>query len=695
MTGIKKSTSLVVAKKRRYRTGKSSKRRLIKEIRKTGLIVISAVTVLAISIFLIVKLFDFSVGGDREAATAYLNKAQQYIIEQNPRAAKVELKNAIQADQKWPEARLALASVYLDFFDAVGAKAELLHVRKMDIDSGKVDYLLGKAHWLLGEFDDAEKALTNPKIEPKDYSDAQRILGRVLIEIGDVDGSRAAFNRALGKTPDNSTLWTDIARFRYILGDQKGAIEAVEHAVELDAENIRALEFRGRMVRSQFGLLAALPWFERALEIKPDDISVMAEYAATLGDAGRATDMLAVTRDILKLDSRNGNAYFMQATIAARARDYQLARRLLLRAGDRQNNLPAGLLLSGIVEYELGNYNRAIGSFRTLLDAQPHNKTALKLLSSGLYRSGEYDAAHKIIMRYIKKYGHDSYSNAVAARALEAVDKRGEAAKFIDKAVFLQNENIELVREENDFNELEKKAREKPNRADLVIPYIRALLERGENIIALTLSKRLLEKNLGVADAHILVGDIQIRNNQSKAAIKHYNDARQISFEQPLMTRLVDAYRRVKNYDAANETLLSYLSNNPRNLAAQKLIADNYMAQGDAVQSVFWLEAIKDRIGHNDTLILTKLSRSYSALNRHDDAVKIAKIAYDINPFNADTTRVYGYVLTQQGVNAKAAVELLEKAQKLLPDDKLVAEELNAAIELQEKLLQEAENAEA
>lgn len=670
---------------RRYRTGQTAKKRIIQEIKQTGLLTIGIIFGLAILIFIIYLLLQLTGANNREQAIEYFEVAQEYKEQQNLRAAKVEFKNAVKSDQSWPEARIALADVSLLLFDAVTAKNELLAAKQLEIDDGKIDHLLGKAHWLLGEYDAAKTALNNPKIDPQNRSEAQRILGRVLMESGDIDGARSAFDRALEKAPEDSMIWTDIARFRYVLGDQKAAIEAAEYAVELDANNIRALEFRGRMVRSQFGLLAALPWFERALEINPDDISLLSEYAATLGDAGRSVDMLKITRDILDIDPQNGGAYYMQAVIAARAREYGLARRLLILAGELQNNKPAGLLLSAIVEFELENYNQSIILFRKLLQIQPNNARALKLLSSAQYRAGQFETAYETASQFINKHGEDDYINIIAARSLEASDNRSEAAKYLDRLIYRQNEAITLVREEEPFEILQSRAIDNPGRADLIIPYIRALLDRGNNSGALTLAKRLLEENKGVADAHILVGDILLRNGNINDAVINYENARQINFDQSLMLKLVNIYQKAQNFEAAQNILQIYLGNNPNDIMAQKLIADIYMAIGDANQAIFWLESVAQRIGYNDTFVLTKLARSYNAIERYDDAVPLARLAYNINPMSADTTRVYGFILMEQGERAKAAVELLEKAQKLLPDDDGVKEELERARALLKK----------
>jgi len=39
------------------------------------------------------------------------------------------------------------------------------------------------------------------------------------------------------------------------------------------------LELRGLLIREQFGLYAALPWFEAGLQAAPNDIGLLGEYA--------------------------------------------------------------------------------------------------------------------------------------------------------------------------------------------------------------------------------------------------------------------------------------------------------------------------------------------------------------------------------------------------------------------------------
>src|SRR3546814_16907961 len=96
---------------------------------------------------------------------------------------------------------------------------------------------------------------------------------------------------------------------------------------------------------------SALPWFRKALAIDRNNVPALGEYAATLGEIGRTRQMLALTRKMIALDPGNPRAFFRQAAMAARARNYDLARKLLQRTGGSMDGVPAVMLLTGVLHY--------------------------------------------------------------------------------------------------------------------------------------------------------------------------------------------------------------------------------------------------------------------------------------------------------------------------------------------------------
>src|SRR5690606_30187586 len=115
-----------------------------------------------------------------------------------------------------------------------------------------------------------------------------------------------------------------------------------ERALVLGPKSPRALHFMGQLVRDSRGLRAGLGWFARGVVENPEDLLLLKDYAATLGELGRTKDMLRITRAMIALDPDNADAFFLQAVMAARAGKLNLARRLMWRTGDAYDEVPAG-----------------------------------------------------------------------------------------------------------------------------------------------------------------------------------------------------------------------------------------------------------------------------------------------------------------------------------------------------------------
>jgi cellulose synthase operon protein C len=226
--------------------------------------------------------------------------------------------------------------------------------------------------------------------------------------------------------------WAATARAKLEQGDPAGARATVEQALAANPRNPDLLVLAGNIVRDGYGLLPALPWYDRALTIKPNHEDALFEKAATLGDAGRARDMLAVSRELLTASPNNPKGFYLQAVLAARAGKWELARGLIYRVGTRLNHVPGMLLLRGSVTLQVGAYDEAVSSLRPLVDQQPDNAKARRLLGLGLWRIGDLRGAIDVL-RPLAAAG-DSYALTITGRAWEAMGNRAAAAEDLDGA---------------------------------------------------------------------------------------------------------------------------------------------------------------------------------------------------------------------------------------------------------------------
>ena len=614
-----------------------------------------------------------------QSGKGYKAEAQVYLEQGDLRAARVALMNATKADPQDVQALLLQARVSLDLFDPSAALISLNRARALGASKATTAHLWAHAHWLEGDLDAAEAALQNIEIPDSNQAYALRIAARIAMDRGDLAKAQAYFDTALKLAPKDSQLWTDLARLRFVQADQRAAIEAVDYAFKLDPKNVRALEFRGRLMRSQFGVVASLPWFERGLQLNPVDVPLLEEYGLSLGDAGRYRDMLVVARKIISLDSNNAKAYYMQAVLAARAGEYELASRILPKAGSNFAQMPAAMLLSAICAYELGNYNKAVDHLQQLLGQQPRNRRVRMLLAQALYRAGDPFGALETIREIAARPDADSYSLMLTARAFEASDQPLRATAPLDDAALATVRPALPLPEPISLESAAREAQRDPNNARVVLPYIRLLAAQGDNDAAWTESVRLQNANPGVADAHVIVGDIEMARGNTQSALAAYQQARQISFTEPVMLRVVDALGKLDRQKEASETLAAFLQFNPTNLTALRLAGYRHLDVGNWTEAIWLLERVRARLGNNDAILLANLARAYGGANKTAKALGYARTAYKIAPANAMVTQIYGQLELKSGKRPKAAVELLQKASAMMPDNQEVAAQLKRA----------------
>jgi cellulose synthase operon protein C len=591
-------------------------------------------------------------------------RSQTLLAASNANAAKVQALAAVRGDPNNGPAHLALAQAMLALDDGVGADAELQRAVDGGIDAKQIAHLRAHAYLLEGDEDKAiaEAAKALPQFRPY----ALRIRAQALAANGDLAGAHAALDEALRIAPNDAAVWTDTGRFRFAAGDLLGAAEASERAVKLAPGSVNALVLRGEVVRNQYGLVAALPWFEAALKRDGLAHDALIEYAATLGDAGRTVDALAATRAALEARPNDPQAYYLQAVIAARAGKFDLARALVEKTGGTIDGLPGMLLLGGTLDIEKGDNEQAIGKLRQLVGQQPMNITARKLLAVALLRSDAARNAIDALRPVVARADADSYALALAGRGFERIGDRATAARFLDRAAYpLVGDSVAFSSDDSN-PVLAAAAAERPGNPDALVPLVRGLIDAGNKAGALAKAQDIAARNPGAPAAQVVLGDVLMLMNRPADAAVAYQRAADLRFDEPTMLRLVEALDRAGQREPAANVLALFLSQNPVNIAALRLSAHWQLAAGEYDAAIDSLEQVRARIGDGDAILNAELAAAYAGAGENDTAVDFGEAAYGLAPSNPAVVDAYGWAVFQGG-DKPGGVELLQKAVALAP----------------------------
>lgn len=477
----------------------------------------------------------------------------------------------------------AKAQAAIERRDPVSADVLLRAAIKGGVSEDALRAHLGAALLAEGNRVEARKVLQGGGFAPGTEALGWRVRGQIALAEGDLRAAAGAFDEALRANPNDSDLWVAIASLRFSGGEQLQSVEAADRAVALDPKNARALAFRGLLIREQYGLAAALPWFEAGLQAKPDDPALLGEYAATLGDMGQYRAMLIVCRKLAQVDPKNPRPAYLQAVLAARAGQTDLARTILQRTGTAFRDMPAAILLTGVLEYRAGNINVAIEQFDRLVRMQPDNLEARQMLLRALARQNIDQK--RIDQTITARFDGDAtqpwatpYTLRLVGESWRRLRQTARAEALFARAAHPATHGPAPLPVAFGTDVLGAAYADAPNMAQTAVPYIRALLRDGRSGEAQVAADRLRDANPGAAEAHLLAGDVRILRGDAAGALADYQNGAAIRFNEPVLRRMDAALRALGRTRDADAMTSRYLAQNPQSLAAMKLLSAAWSA---------------------------------------------------------------------------------------------------------------------
>ena len=560
--------------------------------------------------------------------------------------------------------------------DGIAAEAELQRAARAGARKPELAAAMGEALIDQGAFGKARDWLAPGQFTPGEAAHGWRMLGKLERLSGNLAAAGKAFDRALLAAPNDPLLWIEIGRMRYSGGEQLQAIDAAERALAAAPDNPRALEFRAELVRDAHGFAAAVPLYERALETSGNDLGLLGGYAGVLGEAGRAQDMLTVTRHMLELAPRNPRAFFLQAVLAARAGQIDLARALLNRTRSQLEAVPAGMLLQGLLELEAGNANVAADELAVLADRQPANQRVQLLLARALYAAGDYNQLFARFAALAQRSDAPPYLLTLLARAYEDQGNRTAAAPLLDRAATPTLPGLQPIFEPDAPSVLGPRFAAAPAAPGQAVPYVRSLLNAQNNAAAALAANQFLQLRPGSGDALALLGDVELVSGRPGNALAHYTRAAQVRFPDLLLLRIVEAYDKLGQGRAAQPVVAQYLAAFPGSRLAARLAANQAALAGDWLTARRLLESLRARGGNRDVRLLADLSLAQLRNGDTPAALASARRAWDLQPSSPVAAQALGMALAAAGTDSTGARQLLAQARRMGGDNPLLQETL-------------------
>jgi len=558
-----------------------------------------------------VEASDSVIKTDERNKEAYMRKARSLQIMGEPDAAAASLRASIRWDKGHTEAKVLLYQVLMD----AGHNQEALEVLEDLVETDGDDQRLwmdkGRVHLRLEQPEVAKRSFSHALEIGGVDAEVLALLGRTLADLGEHAEALKVLERAIELSPDDPEVRllagktmmalnkhslaeqefsrvlkdrprdVDVLRLRKLclIHQEKHAelVKVCDQVLDLDPRDVQTLVDQGAAYTAQGHLPQALRSYQRAADLKDNDVAIHEMVAASLKALDQREDLMSVADQILTLDPEHKEAWTDKG--------------VLLR--DKGRNEEALRCFEEIVRVDPD-------------DAAAHNNRGVVLASLG-----RYEDAAEAYTRAIELEPEDVDAMRNLGVTYTHLDKYLEAVGSFDQA---------LERDPRDAGTWNNRGLAMSKMGKL-----RESLDSFDRGIGLDPEDPAIRNNKGTVLA---------RMNRMEDAIESYRKAVDLDPEdKSAWFNMGICYDRVKRFDKAIDAMVHATDLDPDDKAAwhnMGLVLTRSGKYDDAVESFDKAVAINPR----DPAVWNNRGIALDHLNRYDEAIRSYIKALEIEPLD-------------------------------------------------------------
>ncbi len=438
-------------------------------------------------------------------ALQYIEKTQgQVITEFDPKFAYDALLKSVEVDSDWeaPFAtalNLSRACTQLRLGRAEDIEGSLNKLKELAADDIRPMVVLAEFHQAVSNFDGAiselESALKVDESEPAIYTRlgiAQQSLGmhanaelsfqkavdlegedkptmgflaQIIAQQGRVHEVPSLWREVLESNPANSHAWANLGASLVAAGNNAEALRAFEEGIEKAAEPAIVKRAYAPALSHVQEFDKAMDYYEDCIELAPQEVPLLIEYAQTLQLAGRTFEVPKILRDVLganpdpntraqtlawlvELEQPKRVESVSQAQEKLNTNDFEGAVKILRPMRNWLADYWKMWALYAAALNRMGDYREGEEAAKRLIELFPGNELGFAELANALGPQGRHEEQYNA-MRYgmgtvpnslpifinlglaAKRLGRTEESQAIAAQLKQAVGDNPELAEVI------------------------------------------------------------------------------------------------------------------------------------------------------------------------------------------------------------------------------------------------------------------------
>lgn len=649
----------------------------------------------------------------------HFSRGQDYMAQKKFNEAIIELRNAVQIDARFGEARYQLAEAYAQTGDAENAYRE--YVRAADLlTDPDVQLKAGTLLLLGGRNDDAKARAEKVLADEPNNIDAHILLGNALAGMKDFDGAveqmqraiktdpnpglsyatlgnfelqrgnrpeaEAAYNKAIELDPTSASAHVALGNYRLATGDRAKAETAFAQAIELDPRSAMGLRSLVALYLTSRELAKAEPYLMKLVEESKDSAPgfVLADLYVATGRPELAIERLQVLQKV--------TADIVPAKLRLAAIDYSAGRKAegfadLDEAIKAAPKAPQGYVMKARFLVAEKRLDEAVAALQTAIANAPEYPTAHFWLAETYLRQRKVDEAKAAFTETLKltpsfvpaqialsslslQARETDQALSYATQALNTAPQAPEARAALVRALIAQKN---VIRARTELTTL------KAQHPDLAVTHVLqgAIDMMGKDprsaeqafARALAIDPMSYDALNGLVATRLATGNVAAAQASIKEAVaKSPTDA---------MTLLIAAraHLAARDYPTAEAALRKAIEADPQRLEGYTMLGRLYAFQKRLDEAEREFDEIAKR-QPNSVSANTAVATLQLALNRRAEAKARYQKVMEIDSNAAVAANNLAWMQAEDGDNLDVALQLAQTAVARLPESPEVSDTL-------------------
>lgn len=598
-----------------------------------------------------------------------VEKARELLKEGDAKAALIQLKNAIRRNPSHAGARFELGLLELRMNDMGAAERDLGQARINNYPASQVGPLLATAQLGQGKY---QQILDTPDPcgdEAACQTDMAALRARAYLGLGDMTAADKESQSAIASSPDGIPSRMARALVLARRGDRVGAESLVDGVLATNEKLPEALVLKGDLRRLAGDADAALPYFDKALAINPNDSNAHIHRALALLAQNKEEQAGKEVDAVLAHSPKSVMGAYLKSLLLLRGNKAAQALDAVRPVEDAITQIPRGLFVLAVIHASNNNMEQSLDYATRFHAAAPDDLPGSKLLANIQFRMGAYDKVIATLAPLRSRFLDDvevlnmlGSSYLVEGRIKEANEVLSDAVKAnpsdtLAQARLAVSRTRQTGTREEGLRELEALAKSNPknpqfdlalvssyiasgdydhaiaaasamiaSQPDLPMPLVvrgSAKLDKGDEAGARADFEAALKKAPDFAPAGIYLAELDIRNNQFDHGRTVLDGilARTPTDLQALLAR-AQIEVRTNNLSAAGNFLDTAISAHPDEIEPRLQMIRAQLAQGNRENAALAAGDLARALPGNPTAV-NIAAQTYLALGKRDEALSL------------------------------------------------------------------------